>query len=372
MKKGLLLMCSVLLLCTPYVKGEDLVSSKVYFRFGESIVKTWFRENDVTLAKVDSLFSLIKASELSHIKVIGSASPEGEDLFNKNLSKERADLLQKYIADKFNISETLFKIEYLGANALQVDDIRDLRYTEVVLVKKTEKVVATPIAAKVVDVTPEVVEQSFLEYNICWWCILILLLITGLIIIAYACKDNILLCFGREGDGTGNLPTDGSWLGVKGNSNYMPEEYPQKKGTNSERKHRNELFMNPFYFKNTNDINVPKAKSEVQKLQEKLKKNQYKSIRYKNNRPRFAPFSLPFIYTKISENRHSNMKNGLRLLAKRWNSTMSEAQSILTDYDLVFHEVIYKFLFMKISVIQIIPKNIHENADHTGGVSDAK
>lgn len=65
-------------------------NSKIYFRFGESVIKSWFRENETAIADIDFVFSSINTQEFSKIRISGSASPEGSRHFNEQLSHNRA------------------------------------------------------------------------------------------------------------------------------------------------------------------------------------------------------------------------------------------------------------------------------------------
>ena len=73
-------------------------NSKIYFRFGESVIKSWFRENETAIADIDFVFSSINTQEFSKIRISGSASPEGSRHFNEQLSHNRAMALQKYLS----------------------------------------------------------------------------------------------------------------------------------------------------------------------------------------------------------------------------------------------------------------------------------
>ena len=59
-------------------------NSKIYFRFGESVIKSWFRENETAIADIDFVFSSINTQEFSKIRISGSASPEGSRHFNEH------------------------------------------------------------------------------------------------------------------------------------------------------------------------------------------------------------------------------------------------------------------------------------------------
>lgn len=369
-------------LCTSVLaNSKECLQTKIYFPFGKSVINNQFRENNVGILLIDSVCSSLDKSGYYQIHIVGSASPEGELSFNDNLSRERAEVLKSQLVTKYNFPDTIFLIESLGANKKSVESPRDLRYAEIVIKTiETKETKAAPVIKKVATSTPAKEEASFWDKLFGSWIDWVLaVLIIIIIIIALYKKAPLLLewlvnKFGQEGDGKGNLPTNGHFMGEEGESMYQMEEIPQNRGTNKEKKSREELLKNPFFFRNPEDDNSisPRIKKVLCQFQEKLRKEKRKGVLYKNKRPIFEPFSLLSVFTKITSSRDENMKRGLKLLAKKLRCTEDEAQNVLTNYDLVVHERIVKILGFKIGIIQFIPKNIHENASHTGGVSDAK
>lgn len=367
-------------LCTSVLaNSKEYLQTKIYFPFGKSVINNQFRENNVGILLIDSVCSSLNKSDHYQIHIVGSASPEGELSFNENLSRERAEVLKNQLVAKYNFPDTIFVIKSLGANKESVESPRDLRYAEIAI-NTIEIAKAAPVIKKAATNTPVQEEASFWDPLLGSWIdwVLAVLIIIILIIILYK-KAPILLewllnKFGQEGDGKGNLPNNGHFMGEEGESMYQMEETPQNRGTNKEKKSREELLKSPFFFRNPEEDNSisPRTKKVLCRLQDKLRKEEHKGVLYKNKRPIFKPFSLLSVFTKITSSRDENMKRGLKLLAKQLRCTENEAQNVLTNYDLVEHERIVKLLGFKIGIIQFIPKNIHENAPHTGGVSDAK
>lgn len=102
------------------------------------------------------------------------------------------------------------------------------------------------------------------------------------------------------------------------------------------------------------------------------KRGKEKGIPYKNKRPNFYKWAIPFLFIKITDNRIDNEMRAITKLAKRWHCSIEEASYYKAQADLTFHETIINFMGFKIGCVFIIPTNIHENARHSGGVSDAK
>ena len=155
-------------------------NSKIYFRFGESVIKSWFRENETAIADIDFVFSSINTQEFSKIRISGSASPEGSRHFNEQLSHNRAMALQKYLSDKFNISDSFFDINYSVSNISDSGDDRDLRYAEIVVVKKgtthVDTIVRVADNSQSVEVEPA---NSKLSDYWLWGGLLLVFIIVG-------------------------------------------------------------------------------------------------------------------------------------------------------------------------------------------------
>lgn len=204
---------------------------------------------------------------------------------------------------------------------------------------------------------------------------LILSIILVLFILQILCQniDRIITSFGKQSGGPTILPNVGRFTGKRGNSPYFFPEKPNLRGTNKEGLNGDELLKDPMsgYYgkdlKNEIPINIQREITKMLK-----KKGKGKGIPYKNGRPNFFKWSLPIIYMKITDNRNDNENRAIVKLAKRWKCSLKEAQEYKAKLDLIFHEVNYKILGVNIGCILTIPRNIHDNVSHTGGVSDAK
>lgn len=136
---------SLLMFCGMSVSADDMSHFKLYFRFGESEIKPWFRENDAILSQIDSLCSLIDLKQKLYVKVVGAASPEGEVSFNKRLSRERANTLKNYITHKYSFPDSAFIIEVANVSEPIVVSFRDLRYALVNIEKDGQYAVCDTI-----------------------------------------------------------------------------------------------------------------------------------------------------------------------------------------------------------------------------------
>lgn len=116
-KRGyIILMIVHLAVCSVAMAYDVKDSVKVYFRQGHSLLDLSFKENQSALGRivdslnnnyVDSIYILRK------VKVVGSASPEGREQLNKQLSEKRADVLLDYLSTSFQLPDSI-EISYFG------------------------------------------------------------------------------------------------------------------------------------------------------------------------------------------------------------------------------------------------------------------
>lgn len=107
--------------------------SKVYFKFGESDLKEWFRDNESTLNTLDSTLKEMPSQDISKIQILGSASPEGPEYFNAELSKQRALTMQAYLVSHFGIADSLIEVSSQIAPS-DIEQPRDMRFTEIKII----------------------------------------------------------------------------------------------------------------------------------------------------------------------------------------------------------------------------------------------
>lgn len=207
---------------------------------------------------------------------------------------------------------------------------------------------------------------------------IIILICILIITLKYIDIDFIISEFGYQKGEKNILPRDnpdrnpeyGYFTGKKGESNYMLAEKPHINGSNKEGLSGKELLKNPMSFYNYEDCPNKYVRKEIRYMMRKRGKE--KGIPYKNKRPNFYKWSLPLLFIKITNDRIDNETRAITKLAKRWHCSIEEASYYKAQADLTFHETIINFMGVKIGCVYSIPTNIHENARHSGGVSDAK
>ena len=207
---------------------------------------------------------------------------------------------------------------------------------------------------------------------------IIILICILIITLKYIDIDFIISEFGYQKGEKNILPRDnpdrnpeyGYFTGKKGESNYMLAEKPHINGSNKEGLSGKELLKNPMSFYNYEDCPNKYVRKEIRYMMRKRGKE--KGIPYKNKRPNFYKWSLPLLFIKITNDRIDNETRAITKLAKRWHCSIEEASDYKAQADLTFHETIINFMGFKIGCVYSIPTNIHENARHSGGVSDAK
>lgn len=108
----------------------EAVRQKIYYETFESKVNflparhdliTGYRNNREELVKLDAFIQRalqIEGATLREVKILGYASPEGEEEYNKVLSKKRATVLSDYVKSKFPV---LSRVEKYIVSAMGED-----------------------------------------------------------------------------------------------------------------------------------------------------------------------------------------------------------------------------------------------------------
>ena len=107
---------------------EETQLPSIFFRFGESEVKEWYRGNEVSMHKIHSFMSSFDYTKIKKIEIIGSSSPEGPISYNKQLSINRANFLKNYLINTYDIPDTLIDVKGLYQYDSSNGNPKDLRY----------------------------------------------------------------------------------------------------------------------------------------------------------------------------------------------------------------------------------------------------
>ncbi|MDE7411042.1 MAG: DUF3575 domain-containing protein, partial [Paramuribaculum sp.] len=118
MKGAVVILLSAVVSLATSVSAEEVSDSTViYFHQGRSIIEKEYRNNG---ARLDSLVSRLgelsrdSLFRLKHVKVVGSASPEGSVRINKRLSDHRAENLYDYISKRVCLPDSMTRSEFVG------------------------------------------------------------------------------------------------------------------------------------------------------------------------------------------------------------------------------------------------------------------
>lgn len=113
------------------------MNTKIYFRYANSSIENGFKQNAESLHFIDSVFKSVDVTNVVKVKIEGSASHEGSDSFNIQLSNARALALRNYIISKYRIPESLFLLSFKYDNGGTNPNAENLRYAYLVLENKT-------------------------------------------------------------------------------------------------------------------------------------------------------------------------------------------------------------------------------------------
>jgi len=349
---------------------------KVYFRFGESTIKSWFRGNDITLLKIDSIFTTLDRKKLLQIKIEGSASPEGEDLYNEHLSAKRAHILQIYLSEKFNLPDSLFSLYNLGANKIKDENFQNLRYAEINLVEKEAFEVKQDYKDKTIlkDTPKNTLNNDKTIAN--WLCnhCFFLSLIPILFFLLYKYRDRpilILKCIleqtkksRKDFHGKRFPKTCGTMNKNKTFLTINRSHIPKTAGSNKESRTMGEILKHPIVGEGE-DLGFDVFRKSLNKISD-VKAT---GIAYKNGFPDFSPWTLFKVSAEGATSRRYGTNGNMNLydqrLAKRLNIPTEKVRDFINKNYLVWHE-------NPDGTADLVPQNIHINIPHDGKVSRLK
>ncbi len=86
-----------------YRREIDSVNSIVlYFKIDRAVLDSTYMENSRALKKLDDLIkNKLVISNLDSITIVASSSPDGNEVYNLNLSEKRAESVKIYIMEKY-------------------------------------------------------------------------------------------------------------------------------------------------------------------------------------------------------------------------------------------------------------------------------
>ena len=116
----MLLMEGITRVCAQEHRHEiDSVNNIVlYFKIDGAILDSTYMGNSKSLKKLDELIkNKLIISNLDSIIIVASSSPDGNEVYNLNLSKKRAESVKTYIIEKYPmIKNKLIRALYTGEN----------------------------------------------------------------------------------------------------------------------------------------------------------------------------------------------------------------------------------------------------------------
>ena len=116
----MLLMEGITRVCAQEHRHEiDSVNNIVlYFKIDGAILDSTYMGNSKSLKKLDELIkNKLIISNLDSITIVASSSPDGNEVYNLNLSKKRAESVKTYIIEKYPmIMNKLIRALYTGEN----------------------------------------------------------------------------------------------------------------------------------------------------------------------------------------------------------------------------------------------------------------
>ncbi len=111
------------------VSDSCRIAEKIYFKFSSASIDTLYRDNAERIERLRKLFAGGDILGLSGIKVIGSASPEGDRGFNMRLAHKRGEALRLLIVS-FGGVQSVDTVEVDSLRPASPDEYKDLRYAE--------------------------------------------------------------------------------------------------------------------------------------------------------------------------------------------------------------------------------------------------
>lgn len=122
---------------------------------------------------------------------------------------------------------------------------------------------------------------------------------------------------------------------------------------------------------------IPRSDTQAGRdLASELRKFNVDGIEYRNGIPDFSPVALESVGIKnLTDNRYKNFNQARDAVARKWNAEKREGRTDWTrddvekwqdENDLVIHEC------SDLRTCQFVPRDIHGNYSHTGGVCEYK
>lgn len=109
---------AILILSAISTGSAQSLSTKVWFKQSHSEIDTAFRCNGAHLermiAAIDSMRRADSVIQITAIRVVGAASPEGSYRFNKELSRRRAESIFRYLSGRLELDESIVERTGLG------------------------------------------------------------------------------------------------------------------------------------------------------------------------------------------------------------------------------------------------------------------
>ena len=99
-------------------KIDSVNNIVLYFKIDGAILDSTYMGNSKSLKKLDELIkNKLIISNLDSIIIVASSSPDGNEVYNLNLSKKRAESVKTYITGKYPmIKNKLIRALYTGEN----------------------------------------------------------------------------------------------------------------------------------------------------------------------------------------------------------------------------------------------------------------
>lgn len=118
--------CLKLLILFVFFSSQMTINAQregeVYFMFGDSVLYDNYRSNSAALLMIEKIAREIQPEH--KLFITASASPEGEELHNLQLTRNRISSIKKYIINKTSLSESRIEIQPMSVDwkyALNVD-----------------------------------------------------------------------------------------------------------------------------------------------------------------------------------------------------------------------------------------------------------
>ena len=95
-------------------------STEIHFRGSSAGLDLGWDDNGVKLERLKKKISEMSAADTSLfirlLRIVGSASPEGSEIYNRLLSEKRANALYDYLSEFVALPDSITNFEYLGRN----------------------------------------------------------------------------------------------------------------------------------------------------------------------------------------------------------------------------------------------------------------